>query len=136
MIVRTRTTAALAAELMLPIFPALLRWFIYDQVYPDNILSSSEVALSACPLFDGKIHIHNSAVATFYAPRDPSGSGGMRREYLRATPSWRKGPVRYDCAFLTMDPEVAGMLGMAVVRLRLLFSFSFEGKVYPCALVH
>ena len=136
MIVRTRTTAALAAELMLPIFPALLRWFIYDQVYPDNILSSSEVALSACPLFDGKIHIHNSAVAIFYAPRDPSGSGGMRREYLRATPSWRKGPVRYDCAFLTMDPEVAGMLGMAVVRLRLLFSFSFEGKVYPCALVH
>ena len=136
MIVRTRNATALAAELMLPTFPALLRRFLYDQVYPDNVLSLSEVALSACPLFDDKIHIYNSAVATFYAPSDPSGSGGMHREYIRATPSWRKGPARYDCAFLNTDPNVPGMLGMTVVRLRLLFSFTFEGKVYPCALVH
>jgi hypothetical protein len=121
---------------MLPTFPALLRRFLYDQVYPDNVLSSSEVPLSTCPLFDGKINVYNSAMATFYAPSDPSGSGGMRREYIRATPSWRKGPARYDCAFLSTDPDVPGMLGMAVVRLRLLFSFTFEGKSYPCALVH
>ena len=69
-----------------------------------------QLHLEACPLFDGKIHIHNSAVATFYVPSDPSGLGGMCREYLQATPSWRKGPARYDCAFLTLDPNVKGML--------------------------
>jgi len=113
----------------------LIRRFLYDQIYPNNVLSSSEVPLSACPSFSGKIRVHSSAIATFSAPSDPSGPGGMRRERIRAVPSWRKGPARYDCVFLSSDPNVPGMLGMAVVRVSLFFTFSFEGKLYPCALV-
>jgi hypothetical protein len=127
---------AIAAEIEQSAFPALIRRFLYDQIYPDNVLSSSEVPLAACPYFAGKIHVRNSAVATFYAPSDPSGSGGMRREQIRAVPSWRKGPPRYDCVLLSEDPDIAGMPGMSVVRVLLFFSFSFSGKTYPCALVH
>jgi len=134
--VRTRSVARLAAEIQQPTFPTLIRRFLYDQIYPDNVLSSSEVPLSECPSFDGRIRVHNSAVATFHAPSDPSGPGGMRREYIRAVPSWRKGPARYDCVFLNSNPDVPGMLGMDVVRVLLFFSFNFEGKSYPCALVH
>jgi hypothetical protein len=134
-VVRTRTVSVLADELQLPTFPELLRRFLYDQVYSNNVLSSSQVPLSACPSFSGQIRIYNSAVATFYAPSDPSGSGGMRREYIRATPSWRKGQPRYDCVFLSMDAEVPGMLGMAVARVRLFFSLYYEETTYPCALV-
>ena len=76
-----------------------------------------------------------SAVATFYAPGDPSGPTGMRREWIRATPSWRKGPPRYDCAYVTADPEQPGFRGLHAVRIRLFLSFTFLGVYYPCALV-
>jgi hypothetical protein len=59
----------------------------------------------------------------------------MRREYIRAVPLWRKKHSRYDCAFLNSDPNAPGLLGMDVVRILLFFSFVFEEKVYPCALV-
>ncbi len=59
----------------------------------------------------------------------------MRREYIRATTSWHKGPCRFDCAFLNRDPDIPGFRGLDVVRILLFFSFSFQGVVYPCALV-
>ncbi|TFY56705.1 hypothetical protein EVJ58_g7473 [Rhodofomes roseus] len=84
---------------------------------------------------DIQLTVYPSAVATFYAPGDPSGTGGMRREWIRATPSWRKGPARYDCAYVTQDPDLAGFRSLHAVRVRLFFSFSFMGVYYPCALV-
>ncbi|KAH9835642.1 uncharacterized protein C8Q71DRAFT_762915 [Rhodofomes roseus] len=84
---------------------------------------------------DIQVTVYPSAVATFYAPGDPSGTGGMRREWIRATPSWRKGPARYDCAYVTHDPALAGFRGLHAVRVRLLFSFTFIGTFYSCALV-
>jgi hypothetical protein len=77
-----------------------------------------------------------SAAATFYAPSDLSGLGGMRREHIRATPSWRKGPARYDCAFVNSNPDILGMRGLNVVRILLFFSFKHRKIIYPCALVH
>jgi hypothetical protein len=60
----------------------------------------------------------------------------MRREHLRAVPSWRKGPPRYDCALVNSNPDLEGMQGLDVVWIFLLFSFEFDGRKYPCALVH
>jgi hypothetical protein len=88
------------------------------------------------PQFHGKIAIHKSAVATFYAPSDICGVGGMRREWIRATPSWRGGPPRFDCIFACTDPSAEGMRGLDVARIRLFFSLNFEDVSYPCALVH
>ena len=59
----------------------------------------------------------------------------MHREHIRATPSWRKGPSRYDCMFLNSRPELDGMRGLDVVRVLFFFSFSFRDVHYPCVFV-
>jgi hypothetical protein len=135
-LVRIRSVEALAAEIQQPRFPSLIRRFLYDQQYPNNVLSSSDVPLAACPTYTGKIRVYNSAVATFHAPSDPSGIGGMHREHIRAAQSWRNGPGRYDCVFLNQDPDFSGIAGMSVVRVLLFFAFDLDGTTYPCAFVH
>jgi hypothetical protein len=59
----------------------------------------------------------------------------MRREWIRASPSWRNGPPRYDCVFLNTDPTAEGMRGLDVARVLLFFSFEYDSTTYPCALV-
>ncbi len=122
-------------KLELPEFPQLLRRFLYDQIYPHARIPSSRVSIDACPDFRGKISIFFSAMATFQAPSDPCGPRGMRREYIRATPTWRKGPARYDCIFINARPELPGMRGLEVGRVFLFFSFLHQGTSYPCALI-
>lgn len=82
-----------------------------------------------------RVRVHHSAVATYHAPGDPSGIGGMRREHIRATPSWRSGAARYDCVFVSKDPTQLGFRGLYAARVRLFLSFKFESKPYECALV-
>ena len=60
----------------------------------------------------------------------------MRSERIRAVDTWRGGPGRYDCMFVNMDPFAKGMQGLDVARVRLFFSFTYEGIKYPCALIH
>jgi hypothetical protein len=81
------------------------------------------------------ISIFYSAMATYYAPSDPSGVGSMRSEHIRSTSSWRRGRARYDCAFVNSRPDVEGMRGLDVVQILQFFSFTFRDKMYPCALV-
>jgi len=125
----------IADEIQQPDLSDLIQQFIYNQQHPDSC-SDSDISVSALPTFYGKMTIHPSAVATFHAPSDISGIGGMRRERIRAVKSWRKGPGRYDTIFVNTDPSVEGMRGMDVARVRLFFSFSHDGIEYPCALVH
>ena len=82
-----------------------------------------------------KISVFHSAIATFLAPSDPSGLHGMRCERIHSTPSWRGHEPRRDCAFVVEDETKEGMMGLAVVRVNLLFSFNFKEVYYPCALV-
>ncbi|KAJ7340841.1 hypothetical protein DFH08DRAFT_704491, partial [Mycena albidolilacea] len=42
----------------------------------------------------------HSAVATFYAPSDPSSIRGVCREHIHSTPTWRKHGPRRDCVFM------------------------------------
>ena len=44
--------------------------------------------------------MYNSAVATFYVPSDLSGTGGMRKERIRAVSHWRGGHPQFDTALL------------------------------------
>jgi len=104
-------------------------------MYPNARVPSSQISIDACPIFQGSISIFRSASATFRAPSDPSGPRGMRREYIRATPTWRKGHSRYDCIFVNARPELPGMRGLQVARVFLFFSFLHGGTYYPCALV-
>lgn len=119
----------------------LIRQFLQGQLHPDSetqSLISADSVLNALPDFrdSEKISVYNSATATFYSPSDLSGIGGMRRECIRAVQSWRKGPSRYDCVFAVTDDTAKGMRSLDVARVRLLFSFTYAGTNYPCALVH
>ncbi|KAF8871508.1 hypothetical protein BD779DRAFT_1453918 [Infundibulicybe gibba] len=125
---------SLATHLGEPALPDLTRRFLFDQINHGS-LTSNDVPLNLCPNITTKISVFHSAVATFYAPSDESGIRGMRRERIRATPSWYGKGARYDCAFVVDDQNKPGMRGMSVVRVKLLFSFKHRGDTYPCALV-
>ncbi|KAJ7162457.1 hypothetical protein C8R46DRAFT_1283402 [Mycena filopes] len=116
-------------------FPDLLASFLEDQLYPDYRSDDSDHSHASIDLTDSFISVYHSAIATFYAPSDPSGIRGMRRERIRSTPSWRKHGPRRDCAFAVEDQQERGFRGMSVVRVKLFFSFTHDGVDYPCALV-
>jgi len=86
---------------MTPSFPDLLHAFLSDQLSR----SDSEGHIDSDEdedLLEGisPISVHHSAIASFYAPSDPSGIRGMCREWIRSTPSWRGTGPRRDCAFV------------------------------------
>lgn len=95
-----------------------------------------DALIDTCPALppDLRINIYHSASATYYAPSDLSGIGGMHREYIRATPS-QKGKPRYDCIFIDKEPELDGFAGLHVARAKTFLSFSIDETFYPCALV-
>ena len=89
------------------------------------------------PVFAGRLKVFHSATVTFISPSDPSGIGSMRREQIRAMPTWHRGPARYDCVFASTNDTVEGMLSMEVARVLSFFSFVYtNGHNYSCALVH
>lgn len=131
----SRNAATLGIEIGQPRFPGLIRQFLHRLRHPDLPASHPHIqALTNAP-FPEPISVRYSAAATYYAPSDPSGIGGMHREHIRATPSWYAGPARFDCALVRQSPELRGILGLGVVRIILFFSFKYHSKLYPCALV-
>ena len=110
-----------------------MRKFLFRQIYPDL---HEDIPIDFFPNFNPRVHVFHCAKATFYSPSDPSGTGGMRFDYIRATPSWRKGNPRYDTVFVETDPEKEGMAGMHIARVFLLFSFIADSVQYQCALVN
>ena len=122
---------SIVTEIEQPNFPHLIQKFIYNQQHPNNISNANIL-----PTFYGKITIYISAIATFYAPSDISGVGGMHCECIHAVKSWRKGPAHYDTIFVNTNSSLDGMQGLDVAHVRLFFSFSFEGIEYPCTLMH
>lgn len=114
-----------------------IRRFLYDCLYPDAEVCGMDAPIEQCPsVFPSLcIKVFHSATATFYAPSDLSGIGGMHRERIRATPNWQNGPGRYDCIFVDNDPDTDGFAGLHVARVKLFLSFTHSGTTYPCALV-
>ncbi len=110
----------------------LTQYFLYDQLSGG---SSHPIRIEECPNITSLISVFHSAIATFYSPSDISGIRGMRRERIRATPSWHGYP-RYDCALAVTNEREQGFRAMSAVRILLLFSFRHEGTEFPCALVH
>lgn len=79
---------------------------------------------------------HPSALAIFHSPSDLLGLRGMKKERIRAISSWRNGLGRYDVAFVKDKPnaQILGH-GLAVARVRLFFSFSFQKRTHSCAFI-
>ncbi|KAF7341356.1 hypothetical protein MVEN_01872100 [Mycena venus] len=98
----------LADYIKVPDFPDLLLNFLHDQLSSPNYQTYSDVSDDDLDIPKLPISVYHSAVATFYAPSDPSGICGMRREHIRSTPTWRKHGPRRDCVFVV---ENQGELG-------------------------
>ena len=113
----------------------MLRKFLQDQLACGEPTTSTNTFSSSIQFFDEKFRVHHTATAYFYAPSDPCGVGGMHREMIRATPSWRKGHSRHDCVFIETNPDLSGMHGLDVARVLQFLSFTYRGIYYPCALV-
>ena len=93
------------------------------------------VQLEDLPSFRGDIKVYHSAVATYYAPSDLCGAGGLRRERIRSTPSFY-GHERRDTVFVVLDESTNGMEGMEIGCVLLFFSFMYRGKSFSCALIN
>ncbi|KAJ3980898.1 hypothetical protein F5890DRAFT_1575378 [Lentinula detonsa] len=122
-----------------PALPLIIRQFLYNQYNPDSPVGARacDVPIHSCPELaqDQCIFLHPSACATFFAPSDMSGLGGMRREHIRSVKSWRGGPARYDCVFMEGDSSGNGFSGLLVGRVFMFFRFTHQEQVFPCALI-
>lgn len=121
-----------------PNLVTLTQQFLYDQLNPHNNIAGATVHPSHLPRIVSNIKVYHSTIATFYAPSNYSGEGGMYRERIHATPLWNKGDIhgpRYDCILIDNDASLPCFAGLAAARLCLLFSFLHAGIYYPCALV-
>ena len=126
---------AAAMNLELPLFPTMVRRFLYDQLYPDSTIPSEDILEDSYPEVKEKIHVFNSAIAIFWAPSDLSNIDRMRREHIRATSLWRNAAAQYDCVLVNLYPDLEGAQGFEVGRVFLFFSFRHCDKVYSCALI-
>jgi hypothetical protein len=113
----------LAASIQQPSLPLALRQFLFLSRNPDSI--SAPPSLSDLPQFHGRVNLHYSALATFFAPSDLCGVRGMHQERIRSTPSWYDHP-RHDTVFVVLDDSLPGMEGMVIARVQLLFSFNYK----------
>ena len=82
-----------AQQLQQPMFPTLVQRFLYQQLYPNSKISFVDALKNSCLKINSKIHIHNSAIASFRAPSDICSVYGMCHEHIQATSSWRGGPA-------------------------------------------
>ena len=124
-------------QLQQPTFPILVKKFLHQQLYPDSEISFAAVQSHNHSYLEinSKIHVRNSAVATFRAPSDISRIYGMHREHIQAISSWWGGPARYDCVLVNSDPDLEGTRGFEVAHVFLFFSFQYQKETYPCALI-
>ena len=141
LLIKRQAADAIATAINQPDFIHLIRLFLHEPLHTNSAsnLSSSSFIFNL-PTFKSKAKIfiyiiYNSAAATFFAPSDISGVRGMRHEHIRAVPSWRRGPARYDCIFVNTDPSGIGMHGLDIACVQLFFSFMYDGIKYPCALI-
>jgi hypothetical protein len=66
----------------------LIHQFLYTQLHPDHTGSPSNISISDCPPFRGRIYVFHSAMAIFYVPSNLLGVGGMYHKTIQSTPYW------------------------------------------------
>jgi hypothetical protein len=131
----TQPIQAVAMRLHQPHLKELARRFLYNELYATGDNTADDVPLNECPELSGHISVHYSAAATFYAPSELSGTGGLHREIIRSNPAWQNAYPRYDTVLINIDPTADGMHGMLIARVKAFISFTYDQERYSCALV-
>lgn len=128
-----RDLESLASFIRQPLLPLRLRQFLYQFNNPQS--ETLPMTVDDLPPFDGRVYVHHSAVASYYAPSDLCGTGGMHRERIRSTPTFH-GAERRDTAFVVLDQDKPGMEGMVIAWIQLFFSFTYRRRQFSCAFVN
>ena len=110
----------LATFIHQPGFPLALCQFLFALNHQDQAPAKHD----NLPSFEGEIRVYHSAIATFYAPSDLCGAGGLHCEHIRSTPSFH-GSECCDTVFVVLNEEKSGMEGMANGQVLLFFSFHY-----------
>lgn len=121
----------LAGHVSQPKLPLAFHQFLFILDHPDQ---PSPSAIDDCPQFQGEIKVYHSAVASFYAPSDCCGVGGMCCEQIRSTPSFHGHPC-HNTVLIILDDTKPGMEGREIGQV-LFFSFSYCCKSYSCVLIN
>jgi hypothetical protein len=134
-----KSLSSLAKYIKQPGFPIALRRFVFAQRHP-----TFDSFPPVLPEFSSKLSVFQSAIASFYAPSNLCGTGGMYQERIRANPSCA-GKPRFDTIFVTISDasstdleEEHALRGMLIARVLLFFSFRDPvlQKEIPCALIN
>ncbi|KAI0362819.1 hypothetical protein OH77DRAFT_1442803 [Trametes cingulata] len=127
---------ALMRRLNQPELDMHLRQFLHDQLNPELELAE-DLPAADYPVLPHRtrIALYYLARATFYAPSELAGVGGMHQEMIRCAPRWYGARPRYDTVLVQTNPDAPGMLGMTVARVRAFLSFTHDYLRYNCALV-
>ena len=124
----------IAAYIGQPDLPDLIRRFLYHQLQVADVdtnsdNSDSDVTLADLPPFTKFISLHSSASSVFFAPSDPSGIYGMRKEQIRSTFAWRGGGSHQDCVLINTGGDPNGPLsGYSVARIQLLLHLPMQAN--------
>ncbi|KAF8889238.1 hypothetical protein BD779DRAFT_1611042 [Infundibulicybe gibba] len=81
--------STLAMQIGEPDLHLYIHNFLIDQLYPGVAIDPEHPPIARHPILGRRIDVFHSAVATYYAPSDYSGIGGMHRQRIRSVPSWR-----------------------------------------------
>ena len=138
-----RSLHGLGQRIDRPNLPDLVRKYLFEQAYPGVDLDT-ETFHTQLPYIDvsyaDHIKVYHSARAIFCAPSNPSTTTGMYHETIRATPSWNRGEIpgpRYDCVLISSGSNSeSSMSNFLIARVLMFFSFTINGKLHQCALVH
>ena len=124
---------ALTVYINQPKFPLVLRQFLYKCHHPEEPIAPSMI--EECPGFDDMIRVHHSALATFYAPSNLSGSGGLWCEWIWSAPNFF-GHLHHNTAFIVINDSQPGMEGMEIGCVLPFFSFEYRCKNISCVLIN
>ncbi|KAG2030481.1 hypothetical protein BDR03DRAFT_936643 [Suillus americanus] len=127
---------AIGEMIGIPSFHDLVCQFLHDQRNPDHTIPGCDMDISQCPDFNGKVDIFHSAVVSFYTASNICGVNSMLCHTIHVARSWRGDQARHDCIFIEHNLTIPGFQGLYVAQVILLFSFTFQGVDYPCALIH
>ncbi|KAH9039148.1 hypothetical protein EDB85DRAFT_2072572 [Lactarius pseudohatsudake] len=126
------TVTSITTYIKQPTFPALVQHFLYYQLSsgsrPNADTSDSEtLRVRGLPVSNKKFSLYTSASSIFFAPSDPCGVHGLRREQIRSTWSWRKGLSWHDVVLVNMGDGGNKDLPMS--------GYAHGGDKFPAALV-
>ena len=138
-----RSLHGLGQRIDRPNLPDLVQKYLFEQAYP-GVDPDTETLHTQLPHIDvsyaDHIKVYHSARAIFCAPSNPSTTTGMYHETIRATPSWNRGEIpgpRYDCVLISSGSNSeSSMSNFLIARVLMFFSFTINGELHQCALVH